>query len=194
MAALRRTVSSAWLWQCGKRVDGKMRRDVAHASTAWQIARWSHQGVPPPRNGSGSAKQGAAAAKTSAGAPTAFQSLMDWSTRAQPQLAKYSVEWVLDKLFLCVVFGIVGTTSVRVVRPALNKMGLEGNMRDGPWSYRIGSVLAVSPIYSLILLTTGTLAGRHAFFARVVYRMWNRFLPSKVLHRVICRPAQQKMK
>ena len=42
---------------------------------------------------------------------------------------------------------------------------ITGSMRDGPWSYRVLSVVLVSPIYASFLVTFGTLAGRHIFFA-----------------------------
>jgi hypothetical protein len=59
-------------------------------------------------------------------------------------------------------------------------LGLHGSMMDGPWSYRIASLLVLTPVYSTILMTVGTLAGRHAFFAHVVQRMWYRMFGKKV--------------
>ena len=61
---------------------------------------------------------------------------------------------------------------------------LEGSMRDGPWSYRITSILAVSPIYATLLVTFGTVAGRHRFFARMASNIFGRFLPNAVIRRV----------
>ena len=59
-----------------------------------------------------------------------------------------------------VVFGVTGSTSVAVTRPALkNTLGLEGSMLEGPNSYRVLSLLLVSPIYAVLLGTFGTLAG-----------------------------------
>jgi hypothetical protein len=52
-----------------------------------------------------------------------------------------------------------------------------GNMVDGPWTYRIGSVLFVTPVYSLLLLFFGTVSGKHAYFIKVARRMWARLLP-----------------
>ena len=80
-----------------------------------------------------------------------------------------------------VVFGITGSTSVGVVRPALkNTIGLEGSMREGPWSYRIISLLAVSPIYASFLVSFGTIAGRHIFFANMARKIFGRFLPASL--------------
>lgn len=50
-------------------------------------------------------------------------------------------------------------------------------MREGPWTYRIGSLLAVSPIYSVLLVAFGTAAGRHRFFSAMAQRIVGRFLP-----------------
>lgn len=47
---------------------------------------------------------------------------------------------------------------------------------------------------TMILLTIGTLAGRHMYFAKVARRMWGRFLPSSVADKVMCTPAKAKMK
>ena len=73
---------------------------------------------------------------------------------------------------LCTVFGITGSTSMYLVRPVLPKIGIKGSWKEGPWSYRIGSFVLVSPVYTLILLTVGSLAGRHNFFAAMARKMW----------------------
>ena len=92
-----------------------------------------------------------------------------------------------------VVFGITGSTSVGVVRPALkNTIGLEGSMREGPWSYRITSLLAVSPIYATFLVTFGTIAGRHIFFANMARKIFGRFVPASLRPKIACPPALEK--
>ena len=63
-------------------------------------------------------------------------------------------------------------------------IGLEGSMREGPWSYRIISLIAVSPIYATMLVTFGTVAGRHRFFAAMASKIFARFLPSAVTTRI----------
>mmetsp|Transcript_17973 Transcript_17973/g.23415 ORF Transcript_17973/g.23415 Transcript_17973/m.23415 type:complete len:146 (+) Transcript_17973:34-471(+) len=96
-----------------------------------------------------------------------------WTTQERPSWRENPKEAVI----ICTVFAITGSTSVAVVRPTLNKAGLEGSMRDGPWSYRIISILVVSPIYTCILVSLGTVAGRHRFFANMAQKMLNRFIP-----------------
>ena len=105
----------------------------------------------------------------------------EWTSQHRPSWKESPVEAAVA----FVVFGITGSTSVALVRPTLKRtIGLEGNMRDGPWSYRITSILAVSPIYATLLVTFGTLAGRHRFFAYMANKIFCRFLPGSVMERV----------
>ena len=72
-----------------------------------------------------------------------------------------------------------------LVRPALKQtFGLEGSMIDGPWSYRVTSLLVVSPIYASLLVTFGTLAGRHRYFASMATKIFGRFVPRAVIRRI----------
>jgi hypothetical protein len=49
-----------------------------------------------------------------------------------------------------------------------------GSFKEGPWSYRIVSLVAMMPIYSLLLVSFGTLAGRHVYFKKFAANMWTR--------------------
>mmetsp|Transcript_12341 Transcript_12341/g.18411 ORF Transcript_12341/g.18411 Transcript_12341/m.18411 type:complete len:256 (+) Transcript_12341:3-770(+) len=110
-----------------------------------------------------------------------------WTTQARPSWRKSPKEAAI----LFVVFGITGSTSVAIVRPALkHTIGLEGSLKDGPWSYRIGSLVLVSPVYACILLSVGTLAGRHAFAAKMFQKIMGRFLPASVTARITCAPTR----
>jgi hypothetical protein len=63
-----------------------------------------------------------------------------------------------------------------VVRPAVTDvLKLEGNFRDGPWSYRICSLVIMTPIYATLLVCVGTVFGRHAYFRHFSVKMWSRF-------------------
>ncbi len=95
-----------------------------------------------------------------------------------------------------------------LVRPMIQPIVGEGSFKEGPWRYRILSILMVTPMsvpfagrswpliaaglraahtarahalcsYSLILMLVGTAAGRHHYFKQVVLRMWGRFLPAR---------------
>jgi hypothetical protein len=53
----------------------------------------------------------------------------------------------------------------QVVRPAVsNGLGIHGSLRDGPWTYRVCSLVIMSPIYGVLLVVVGTTFGRHAYF------------------------------
>jgi hypothetical protein len=103
-----------------------------------------------------------------------------WTTKERPHWRESPSEAVVA----IAVFGVTGTTSVTLVRPTLKSAGLEGSMTEGPWSYRILSVLAISPIYATMLITFGTLAGRHRFFATMGKKIWGRFVPRSWTDRI----------
>ena len=116
------------------------------------------------------------------------QRFWSWTLQLRPAHEAWSQGWVREKALLCAVFGITGTTSVCCVRPALHTAGLEGSLRDGPWSYRVASIALVSPAYSLLLVAFGTIAGRHRFFGSMSSRILGRFGPAgRGLERALCR-------
>lgn len=79
------------------------------------------------------------------------------------------------------------------VRPSLKAIfGIEGSLMEGPNSYRIMSVLCVSPVYAAVLLAIGTLSGRHNYFAKMSMKILGRFVPKSFVHRVLCQPAKVK--
>lgn len=91
------------------------------------------------------------------------------------------------------VFGVTGSLSVLAVRPSLKSIfGIEGTLVDGPNSYRIMSVLCVSPVYAMVLLVIGTVSGRHNYFARMSMKILGRFVPKSVIHKIVCKPALAK--
>jgi hypothetical protein len=119
--------------------------------------------------------------------PNLFQKFWKWTTQARPS-------WKEDKTEAAVlfcVFGVTGSSSVAFVRPALKNIGIDGTMIDGPWSYRIASVLIISPIYACILVTIGTLSGRHIFFANMGRKILSRFMPKSAASKIGC-PSSTK--
>ena len=111
-----------------------------------------------------------------------------WTTQKRPHWKECRVEAAV----LFCVFGVTGSSSMYFVRPCLKHIGVEGTMMDGPWSYRILSVLILSPIYATILITLGTLSGRHNFFASMGYKILKRFLPSSMASKMrptVCKDA-----
>eukprot|EP01089_Gocevia_fonbrunei_P012211 TRINITY_DN2820_c0_g1_i3.p1 TRINITY_DN2820_c0_g1~~TRINITY_DN2820_c0_g1_i3.p1 ORF type:complete len:194 (-),score=3.97 TRINITY_DN2820_c0_g1_i3:92-673(-) len=92
----------------------------------------------------------------------------------------WSFEWFLEKLIICIIFGITGTSSMYCVRPLLNPFWkAEPNepppsMINGPWSYRFTSLIVITPVYSCILLTVGAIFGQYHYFSKVAKRIWAR--------------------
>jgi hypothetical protein len=119
-----------------------------------------------------------------------FNYFWDWTTKVRPSWKENSKE----ALIAFTVFGVTGSSTLYFVRPMLSTIGLNGNFIDGPWTYRIGSILIISPIYAMILFTIGTISGRHRFFASMAFKILGRFVPKKILSKVICEPALLKIK
>ena len=92
------------------------------------------------------------------------------------------------------MFAITGSSTLVFVRPVLKKIGIEGSWVEGPNSYRVSSLVLISPIYSMILITLGTLAGRHRFFATMGVKIMGRFLPASWKQRILCEPAKVVVK
>ncbi|CAG8644411.1 21160_t:CDS:2 [Cetraspora pellucida] len=101
------------------------------------------------------------------------------------ELERWSWKWWKEWTIIFIVFGITGSTTVRIVRPVVtNVLGIDGGFIDGPWTYRISYLCITIPLYSIILLIVGTLFGRHAYFKKIVLRMYGRFIPSRLIKRI----------
>lgn len=48
-------------------------------------------------------------------------------------------------------------------------------MKDGPWSYRICSIVIMTPIYATLLIGVGTIFGRHVYFKHFAIKIFKRF-------------------
>lgn len=91
-----------------------------------------------------------------------------WSA-APAEHARFSAAWWLDKAVVFTVFGVTGSTAMWVVRPLLYRhvMGIEGEPTP---AQRGLSLLYMLPAYYAILLTLGTLAGKHHYFRQMATR------------------------
>ena len=101
-----------------------------------------------------------------------------WSywTSPKPIPERYTLPWVFEMFYICVVFGCTGSSTMLLVRPSVsNFLHLEGSMKEGPWAYRIASIVVMFPIYPILLLTFGTVAGRHVYFRHFAVKMLSRF-------------------
>mmetsp|Transcript_28088 Transcript_28088/g.81194 ORF Transcript_28088/g.81194 Transcript_28088/m.81194 type:complete len:212 (-) Transcript_28088:150-785(-) len=89
---------------------------------------------------------------------------------------RWTLRWYGEMVLICTVFAITGTSTMVLVRPAVSDvLGLKGNFKEGPWSYRICSLVIMTPVYASLLVCVGTLFGRHAYFRFFAVKMFSRF-------------------
>mmetsp|Transcript_18684 Transcript_18684/g.38997 ORF Transcript_18684/g.38997 Transcript_18684/m.38997 type:complete len:252 (-) Transcript_18684:162-917(-) len=94
----------------------------------------------------------------------------------KPMPPRNTPKWYAEIALICTVFGITGSSTMFLVRPAVsNVLGLEGSMKDGPWSYRICSLVIMTPMYATLLVVVGTIFGRHFYFRHFSVKMFSRF-------------------
>ena len=76
------------------------------------------------------------------------------------------------------VFAINGALAASLGHVLLNGViGIEGSLWAGPWGYRAAYVALITPSYSVLLLVTGTLFGKGAYFRMRLRRIWGRIIP-----------------
>ncbi|KAF9990411.1 hypothetical protein BGZ75_001893 [Mortierella antarctica] len=122
------------------------------------------------------------AEETSSAAATATKTPLTF--HEEMTKVRFSFNWWKEWVIIMGVFAVTGSSTVMFVKPILKDVfKLEGSMKEGPWSFRIAYLSTTLPLYSCVLLTVATIAGRRPYFKKVVLRMWGRFLPKKVLQR-----------
>ncbi len=132
------------------------------------------------RSPSSASRRSFTSSSSSSSSESSFARFWRRWTAEVPSPPRYSGAWWRETALICTVFAITGSSSMYLVRPAVKTVfGVEGTLVDGPWSYRLLCVGVCMPAYSLLLLTFGTLAGRHQYFKRIAMRMWGRFMPLK---------------
>ncbi|RIA94366.1 hypothetical protein C1645_566860 [Glomus cerebriforme] len=100
-------------------------------------------------------------------------------------MKRWSWTWWKEWTIIFVVFGITGSTTVKIVRPIVtNVFGIEGSFLEGPWSYRLSYLSITLPLYSIVLLCVGTIFRRYNYFKRIVSRMWGRFIPNTLIKKI----------
>jgi hypothetical protein len=109
-----------------------------------------------------------------------------------PVSGKLSQLPLKDKLIICFVFSVTGSSAVLVVRPALRYLvdnGFMGLPEDsgfikGPWLYRFLYFAIMWPSYSVLLLLFGSIFGRRLWFSHMIIKMWGRVLPKGLTARL----------
>ena len=88
-----------------------------------------------------------------------------------------ALHWII----VLVVFSLAGSGITRIAPLILKDLlGLQGGFIDGPWSYRLLYLALIPPIYSVLLVTIGTLFGKHYYFRARAMKLWGRLLPGPV--------------
>uniref|UniRef100_A0A7S0BUS4 DUF6787 domain-containing protein n=1 Tax=Proboscia inermis TaxID=420281 RepID=A0A7S0BUS4_9STRA len=97
-------------------------------------------------------------------------------TSAKEMPERGTMQWYKEMVLICTVFGITGSSTMVLVRPAVsNGLGLKGSFRDGPNSFRICSLVVMTPLYASMLVVVGTIFGRHHYFRHFAVKMFSRF-------------------
>ena len=80
------------------------------------------------------------------------------------------------------VFAINGSLAAFLGQRLLNDVvGVDGSLWSGPWGFRFAYVALITPLYSALLMATGALFGKGAYFRRRVRRVWGLILPIRPL-------------
>lgn len=77
-------------------------------------------------------------------------------------------------LVICIVFAATGSLSVWVSKPVLSFLHINKETLS-PWFYWPLRILIVTPIYQVVLITLGTLAGQFNFFWNMEKKILGRF-------------------
>lgn len=85
-----------------------------------------------------------------------------WGLKSNTQLA-----------IILIVFAVTGTTSSIIAKPILNFLGINRDSMN-LLLYIVLYILIIFPIYKVMLLILGTLAGQHTFFKNFLIKMLTR--------------------
>ena len=85
-----------------------------------------------------------------------------WGLKSNTQLA-----------IILIVFAVTGTTSSLIAKPILNFLGISKDSMN-LLLYILLYILIIFPIYKIMLLILGTLAGQHTFFKNFLIKMLSR--------------------
>lgn len=83
---------------------------------------------------------------------------------------KWGITSNFQLVIIFIVFGITGSTSAYITRPALAIIGITKETMN-PWLYWPLSLLLILPVYKVLLIIIGTIFGQHTFFWNFVKNM-----------------------
>lgn len=89
-------------------------------------------------------------------------------------LERLKVKWDIKSnaqlIIILIVFSITGSASLYVARPILEKMGITNDLN--PWIRIPLRILAILPVYQVMLLVVGAVFGQFRFFLNLQKKWW----------------------
>lgn len=86
---------------------------------------------------------------------------------------RWNIQSNFQFFIILLVFAITGSTSALIAKPLLTLLGITKES-VGLWFYYPLYIIIILPIYKILLLIIGTLAGQHYFFLNFIKRMLTR--------------------
>lgn len=86
---------------------------------------------------------------------------------------RWNIQSNFQLFIILLVFAITGSTSALIAKPLLTLLGITKES-VGLWFYYPLYIIIILPIYKILLLIIGTLAGQHYFFSNFIKKMLNR--------------------
>lgn len=105
-----------------------------------------------------------------------FQDFWEKFTAPRPEYPRWTREWYLEMMYLCVMFGVTGSAALTIVRYVMkNWLEIDASLFRGEWYNRVLYFSIMFPTYSACTIIVGTAFGRHAYSKVLVKRMWSRW-------------------
>jgi hypothetical protein len=90
---------------------------------------------------------------------------------------KIKLRWEIDSYWqmavIFIVFGVTGSTSVKLAAPVLEILGITDDM--SAWIYWPLRIIIIFPVYQILLIIFGWLFGQFDFFWKIEKKMFGRF-------------------
>lgn len=96
---------------------------------------------------------------------------------------RWNISSNFQLIVIFTVFAVTGSLSIKVAKPLLHVLGVDGLKSAWPWLYWIIRILIIFPVYQILLVCIGFLMGQFRFF-------WN--FEKKLLRRMGIRFAENE--
>ncbi|MDD3772539.1 MAG: diacylglyceryl transferase [Weeksellaceae bacterium] len=89
---------------------------------------------------------------------------------------RWEIQSNFQLIIILIVFSITGSISAWLAKPVVDYLGLTSD-KISLWFLIPLRLILIFPIYSLLLLITGTIFGQFKFFWAFEKKMFSRFIP-----------------